>query len=177
MTRAGPLAAATRWATSSSSVDLPTPGSPATRSTAPGTRPPPRTRSNSGMPVGTARAPASSTSAIGRAGAVTGPAETERSAAAGAPISWMLPHVWHSGQRPTHLAEAYPHSEQRWAGRADFTPAGGTPATLTPRADSFGGAGGGRGPRGGHLFGDSPEGGAVSGAPPFWGEANDEPRG
>ena len=41
----------------------------------PGTRPPPRTRSNSAMPVGTARAPASSTSAIGRAGAVTGPAD------------------------------------------------------------------------------------------------------
>ncbi len=58
------------------------------------------------MPVGTARAPASSTSAIGRAGAVTGPADTARSAAAGAPNSWMLPHAWHSGQRPTHLAEA-----------------------------------------------------------------------
>jgi hypothetical protein len=58
------------------------------------------------MPVGTARAPASSTSAIGRAGEVTGPADTARSAAAGAPNSWIVPQAWHSGQRPTHLAEA-----------------------------------------------------------------------
>ena len=57
-------------------------------------------------PVGTAWAQDSSTSAIGRAGAVTGPAETERSPAAGAPTSAMLPHAWHSGQRPTHLADA-----------------------------------------------------------------------
>jgi hypothetical protein len=58
------------------------------------------------MPVGTARAPASSTSAMGRAGAVTGPAETARREVAGEPNSWMLPQAWHSGQRPTHLAEA-----------------------------------------------------------------------
>ena len=38
-------------ATSSSSVDLPIPGSPATRTTEPGTRPPPRTRSSSPTPV------------------------------------------------------------------------------------------------------------------------------
>jgi hypothetical protein len=25
---------------------------------------------------------------------------------AGEPNSWMLPQAWHSGQRPTHLAEA-----------------------------------------------------------------------
>ena len=32
---------------------------------------------------------------------------TRRAApAAGAPTSWMLPQAWHSGQRPTHLAEA-----------------------------------------------------------------------
>jgi hypothetical protein len=28
---------------------------------------------------------------------------------------------------PTHFADAKPHSVQRWAGRADFTPDGGTP--------------------------------------------------
>src|SRR5699024_8901287 len=39
-------------ATSSRSVDLPTPGSPARRTTAPGTIPPPSTRSNSPTPVG-----------------------------------------------------------------------------------------------------------------------------
>lgn len=38
-------------ATSSSSVDLPTPGSPASSTTAPGTSPPPSTRSSSGTPV------------------------------------------------------------------------------------------------------------------------------
>jgi hypothetical protein len=40
----------------------------------------------------------------------------------------MLPQAWHSGQRPTHFAEVYPHSVQRWAGRADFTPDAGTPS-------------------------------------------------
>src|SRR5680860_487335 len=42
---------AARLATSSSRVDLPTPGSPATRTTAPGTRPPPSTRSSSSTGV------------------------------------------------------------------------------------------------------------------------------
>ena len=44
-------ASASRAAAASSSVDLPTPGSPATRTTAPGTRPPPSTRSSSPDPV------------------------------------------------------------------------------------------------------------------------------
>jgi hypothetical protein len=57
------------------------------------------------MPVGTARAPASSTWAMGRALALTGPAPTARSGAAVTPISLTLPQAWHSGQRPTHLAE------------------------------------------------------------------------
>src|SRR4051812_29315622 len=78
------------------------------------------------MPVGTACPSARSTCAIGRAGAVTGPAATARSGEAGTPNSCTVPHAWHSGQRPTHFAEAKPHSVQRWAGR-DFTPAGGTP--------------------------------------------------
>ena len=42
---------ANRAATSSSSVDFPTPGSPASSTTAPGTRPPPSTRSSSSTPV------------------------------------------------------------------------------------------------------------------------------
>src|SRR5215218_487643 len=75
---------------------------------------------------------------MGRAGAVTGPAATARRAGAAAPTSASEPHAWHSGQRPTHLAEAYPHSLQRWAGRADFTPEAGTTATLTAAADSSG---------------------------------------
>jgi len=44
--------AAHRWAACNSSVDLPTPGSPASRITEPGTAPPPSTRSNSSTPVG-----------------------------------------------------------------------------------------------------------------------------
>jgi hypothetical protein len=95
-------------------------------STAPGTSPPPSTRSNSSIPVGTARAPASSTWAIGRAGAVTGPAFTDRSGVVGAPCSCSVPQAWHSGHRPTHFAEAKPHSVQRWDGRVDFTPGAGT---------------------------------------------------
>ena len=43
---------AQRCATSSSSVDLPTPGSPASSVTEPGTSPPPSTRSSSSTPVG-----------------------------------------------------------------------------------------------------------------------------
>src|SRR5438270_8970591 len=109
----GPAHAA---ATSSSSVDLPTPGSPATRMTAPGTRPPPSTRSSSPTPLGLARAASTSTSAIGRAGALTGPAETVRSLAA--PTSSMVPHAWHSGQRPTHLGTPRPHSLHENAGRS-----------------------------------------------------------
>ena len=51
-------------ATSSSSVDLPTPGSPASSTTAPGTRPSPSTRSSSPTPVRTRAAASASTSLI-----------------------------------------------------------------------------------------------------------------
>ncbi len=112
-----PLAAA-REATSSSSVDLPTPGSPDSSTAAPGTMPPPRTRSNSPMPVfhrctavpvawviGRAtRAPATAT------GAVPGSSRLR---------PWWsstVPHAWHSPQRPTHLMLVHPHSEQRYRG-------------------------------------------------------------
>ena len=47
---------------------MPTPGSPASSTTAPGTSPPPSTRSSSSTPVGTARAASTSTWPIGRAG-------------------------------------------------------------------------------------------------------------
>ncbi len=62
--------AAQRWATSSSSVDLPTPGSPASRVTEPGTRPPPSTRSSSLMPVWKWRVAPGSMELIGTAGEV-----------------------------------------------------------------------------------------------------------
>ena len=56
---------ATLAAASRSSVDLPTPGSPAIRMTAPGTSPPPRTRSNSVTRVGVKRATEESTWPMG----------------------------------------------------------------------------------------------------------------
>src|SRR5690625_1646932 len=105
-----------RAATSSRRVDLPAPGSPATRTTAPGTLPPPRTRPGARTPVARARAVSTSTSAIGWA------ATTGRAAAAVrtvvAPASATVPQAWHSPQRPTHLAVVQPHSEQRKLGRA-----------------------------------------------------------
>ena len=99
-------------ATSSSSVDFPTPGSPASSTTAPGTRPPPSTRSSSATPVGRARAVSSSTSAIRRAGDDGAPAATRLGPAAAATCS-NVPHAWHDGQRPTHWAACCPHSAQR----------------------------------------------------------------
>ena len=60
----------------SRSVDLPIPGSPLTRTSEAGTRPPPRTRSSSGTPVGRRSASEASTSTSrrsGRAGAAACP--------------------------------------------------------------------------------------------------------
>ncbi|CAM5384287.1 hypothetical protein SFUMM280S_10854 [Streptomyces fumanus] len=98
-------------ATSSSSVDLPTPGSPASSTTAPGTSPPPSTRSSSGTPVERAVACRPSTWPMGTAEVVTRPGVVVRTA--GAPYSSIVPHAWHSGQRPSHLAVCQPHSVQR----------------------------------------------------------------
>ena len=92
-------------------MDLPTPGSPASKIAAPGTRPPPRTRSNSPTPLVRALALAKSTSPIGFAAVVTCPATNE--SFLGAAISSTVPHAWHSPQRPTHLVAVQPHSTQR----------------------------------------------------------------
>ncbi len=121
--------AASLAATLSSKVDLPTPGSPASRRHEPGTSPPPRTTSSSLIPVGR-RIPAS----WGRS--VTGTARdgsswrrpafcrrspsSERRArpARGRPgdsgsarrTSTRDPHWPHSGQRPSQRGVSYPHS-------------------------------------------------------------------
>ena len=87
------------------------PGSPATSTTAPGTMPPPSTRSNSGTPVGRATARRASTSPIGTAGRSTAVAAVVRTVTA--PTSDTLPHAWHSPQRPTHFTACHPHSVQR----------------------------------------------------------------
>ena len=109
--KAGIPFAAVCAATESNSVDLPTPGSPASKIAAPGTNPPPKTRSNSETPVARACAADRSTSPIGVALAVTFPATSE--SFLGAAISSTAPHAWHSPQRPTHFWEVQPHSVQR----------------------------------------------------------------
>ena len=100
-------------ATSSSSVDFPTPGSPASSTTAPGTRPPPSTRSSSDTPVGRARAVSSATSAMRRAGVAGAPAATRLRAGRAGAVSTSVPHVWHDGQRPTHWAVRCSQAVQR----------------------------------------------------------------
>ena len=85
------------------------PGSPASSTTAPGTMPPPSTRSSSPTPVGTAAASSTATSPIGRA-FWAGMVATVFGADLAAPRSSTLPQVWHSPQRPTHLAYCVPHS-------------------------------------------------------------------
>jgi hypothetical protein len=100
-----PAPAAQCWATSSSSVDLPTPGSPASSTTAPGTRPPPSTRSSSLTPVGTARAGVALIVAMERAGSLGTRELTIRPETVGPLIvhSTTEPHSLHSGQRPSHF--------------------------------------------------------------------------
>ncbi len=89
---------------------MPTPGSPASRIAAPGTSPPPSTRSSSGTPQLRDRDSSTETCPIGTAGVVTGPAVAR---SVGAESSATDPQAWHSPQRPTHLPVSQPHSEQR----------------------------------------------------------------
>src|SRR5699024_2515156 len=98
-------------AASSSSVDLPTPGSPASRSTPPGTTPPPSTRSNSAMPDAERSVDSAFTSVIGRA-PTAGVAGAVRAVWV-IPASSTVPHAWHWPQRPTHFPVVQPHSLQR----------------------------------------------------------------
>ena len=112
---------ADRAATSSSRVDLPTPGSPASSTTAPGTMPPPSTRSSSARPVDRDAASTALTCAIGVAGDETGPAVTLL--AFGAPISTTLPQAWHSPQRPIQRAVVQPHSPHWYGDRPVFAAA------------------------------------------------------
>ena len=105
-------------ATSSSSVDFPTPGSPASSTTAPGTSPPPSTRSSSDTPVGRARAVSSATSAMRRAGVVGAPAATrERDGVAACGLDERAPRL---------ARRAAPHPLRRpvLAGRAAVGRAG-----------------------------------------------------
>ena len=106
-------------AMASSRVDLPTPGSPPSRVTDPGTRPPPSTRSSSARPVGTGRAPPPSTAVMGagRAGGAEPAGEPPRRPAAGrrprAPRRGVF-HASHDGHRPVQRGALPPHSVHRW---------------------------------------------------------------
>ena len=89
--------------------------------------PPPSTRSSSSTPVGTARADSTSTSPIGRAALLTGPALVVRTA--GAVVSATVPQAWHSPHRPTHLAVSQPHSAHRKVSRSRTAAFIGAPAS------------------------------------------------
>src|SRR5690606_16218960 len=115
-----------------SSVDLPMPGSPPINTKEPSTTPPPRTRSNSAMPVETRcssrtgtslsaiTAPCEGPDAAGAGfppqcpGRLLDPSPREASAAsAGASLnSIRLSQVPQDGQRPAHLEKVSPHSLQ-----------------------------------------------------------------
>src|SRR5206468_3579745 len=92
-----------------SSVDLPTPGSPPTRTSDAGTSPPPSTRSSSGTPVGIRSAASAATSTSRSRGFA---------AAAGAPTdvnfasSTSVPNSPHPGHLPNQRPDEYPHSGQ-----------------------------------------------------------------
>ena len=104
-------AAATSAAAWSRIVDLPMPGSPPSRVTEPGTRPPPSTRSSSAMPVGRGENSVGSTSLMGTgatAGARIGGATGGPSAS-----STSVPQASQPGHWPTHLGAPAPHSVQR----------------------------------------------------------------
>ncbi len=104
------------------SVDLPTPGSPPTSTSDPGTMPPPRTRSSSPIPVGirsasSAETSASATTSRGCAGALPrGEESVVRS-------SRIVPHASQAGQRPSHFDSVSPQAvqEKRVAVRAIST--------------------------------------------------------
>ncbi len=87
----------------SSSVDLPMPGSPPTRSAEPGTNPPPQTRSSSAIPVirraSGALVPASATTSI----FLPLPPPRPRGEGAGVASSTRLFQPPQDSQRPAHL--------------------------------------------------------------------------
>ena len=119
-------------AVSSSSVDLPMPGSPAISTTEPGTMPPPSTRSNSPKPVDSRDVVDVSIWVMGVAALTMDAAACVREVRPGAAVrdddavgraSWnssTVPHCPHCGQRPTHLRPSQPHSLHTYR-VADFT--------------------------------------------------------
>src|SRR5687767_10117030 len=120
---------ASALATCRSSVDLPMPGSPPTRTADPGTTPPPRMRSNSPMPEGMRGESAWSIASSGSgsapcarsAVAVSAPAviaaagarDAARGSGVGSLYSCSASHVPQSGHLPIHLGWTEPQELQR----------------------------------------------------------------
>ena len=96
------------------------PGSPAIKITAPGTTPPPSTRSYSLKPVETRADCFTDSSVVARnksptLAATTGVERLVLLAPRVTRASWnssMVPHSPQFGQRPNHFAPFHPHSEQ-----------------------------------------------------------------
>lgn len=94
---------------------FPIPGSPPTRTRDPGTRPPPRTRSSSPIPVLTRGSLASGTSVMGRGTAEE--ADPERTLLARGDSKTSSTNVFHSpqdGHFPIHLGELCPQFWQTY---------------------------------------------------------------
>src|SRR5262249_5416729 len=102
------------------SVDLPMPGSPPISVTEPATRPPPKTRSSSPMPVSTRGSSAPLTSASVFAPTDPGASAARAVAAAGfVTVTGVSEfHALHCGHCPCHLRLSLPHSSQRKIARA-----------------------------------------------------------
>src|SRR6266700_2290996 len=109
-------ACSSRAAHCSSSVDFPIPGSPPTKTTDPGTIPPPKTKSNSRRPVCHRSTPCPAPRADRRTGGRADGAGVFRSARP--PVrptasSTSVFHAPHASQRPPHLGCSAPQSVQR----------------------------------------------------------------
>jgi hypothetical protein len=94
------------------SVDLPMPGEPPSRTSEPGTSPPPRTMSSSPIPV-PSRGARSALTSRRRTGRSTGPvARAVRAPGPGARSSTSVFQSPHEGHWPCHLGVCAPHAEQ-----------------------------------------------------------------
>src|SRR5437016_1833296 len=112
--RVGTPARSSRAAHCSSSVDFPIPGSPPTRTTDPGTTPPPSTKSNSGNPVSQRSRPPPDTAErrVGgwADGTIRRPALPPNRPTGSSTSVFHAPHASH---RPAHFGWSAPHSLQR----------------------------------------------------------------
>src|SRR5262245_48186591 len=95
-------------------VDFPIPGSPPTSTTEPGTIPPPRTLSNSGMPVEILVSERDSTSEICVPDTVAELLDLRPGPLSATSCSTKEFHVAHPGHWPVHRGEEWPHDWQTY---------------------------------------------------------------